>query len=235
MGDIDSRDPRGPAGPEGATLASPHGEPRLPVVLTLLAATAIPLLMPDSLVLATRWLAPSIILLLLVIMLVLDPGRIDRRSVHLHWLRIGILLVLALGTSYATVALTVALVQGSAAITNSASELLRTGALVWLGLLITFGFLYWELDLGGPGERAHTERHFPDLAFPQDMNPGIAPPDWYPTFIDYLYLGLTNNLAFSPTDVMPLKHWAKLTMGLQSVASLLVVGLVIARAVNIFK
>jgi hypothetical protein len=47
--------------------------------------------------------------------------------------------------------------------------------------------------------------------------------------------GLTNNLAFSPTEVMPLKHWAKLTMGLQSVASLLVIGLVIARAVNIFK
>jgi len=34
---------------------------------------------------------------------------------------------------------------------------------------------------------------------------------------------------------MPLKHWAKLAMGLQSVASLLVLGLVIARAVNIFK
>ena len=133
------------------------------------------------------------------------------------------------------VALSVALVKGSAAITNSASELLRTGGLVWLGLLITFGFLYWELDLGGPGERAHVDRQFPDLAFPQDMNPDIAPPGWYPTFIDYLYLGLTNNLAFSPTDVMPLKHWAKLTMALQSVASLLVLGLVIARAVNIFK
>ena len=67
------------------------------------------------------------------------------------------------------------------------------------------------------------------------MNPNIAAPDWHPSFVDYLYLGLTNNLAFSPTDVMPLKHWAKLAMGLQSVASLLVIGLVIARAVNIFK
>ncbi len=235
MGDIDSRNPTGPIGPEGVANHSPHGEPRLPVVLTLVVAMVIPLLMPDALVPASHWVVPIIIFVLLVVMLVLDPGRIDRRSLHLHWLRIGILLVLALGTSYATVALTVALVHGSAAITNSASELLRTGGLVWLGLLITFGFLYWELDLGGPGERAHTERQFPDLAFPQDMSPGIAPPDWYPTFIDYLYLGLTNNLAFSPTDVMPLKHWAKMTMGLQSVASLLVVGLVIARAVNIFK
>jgi hypothetical protein len=78
------------------------------------------------------------------------------------------------------------------------------------------------------------ERQFPDLAFPQDLNQTVARPTWRPTFLDYLYLGLTNNLAFSPTDVMPLTHWAKLAMGLQSIASLLIIGLVIARAVNIF-
>ncbi len=223
------------AAPNPALQTGPHGEPRLPVVLTLLVAMAIPLLMPDELIPGSRWLVPSIIFVLLVAMLVLDPGRIDRRSLQLHWLRLGILLVLAVGTAYGTVELTRALVVGSAAITNSPEELLRAGGLVWLGLLITFGFLYWELDMGGPGERAHIERDFPDLAFPQDLNPSITRPGWYPTFIDYLYLGLTNNLAFSPTDVMPLKHWAKLAMGLQSVASLLVLGLVIARAVNIFK
>jgi hypothetical protein len=229
------RRPRARVGSGAGAVDEPRGEPRLPVVLTLLVAIAIPLLMPDQLVPVARWLVPAIIFVLMVAMLLLDPGRIDRRSTYLHWLRLSILLVLALGSFYATVALTVALVKGSAAITNSASELLRTGGLVWLGLLITFGFLYWELDLGGPGERAHSERRFPDLAFPQDMNPDIAPPGWHPTFIDYLYLGLTNNLAFSPTDVMPLKHWAKLAMGIQSLASLLVLGLVIARAVNIFK
>jgi hypothetical protein len=223
------------AAPSRALEAKVHGEPRLPVIITLVVAMAIPLLMPDELIPGSRWIVPSIIFVLMVAMLVLDPGRIDRRSAQLHWLRLGILLVLAVGTGYATARLTRALVVGSAAITNSPEELLRVGGLVWLGLLITFGFLYWELDLGGPGERAHIERDYPDLAFPQDLNSSIAPPGWHPTFIDYLYLGLTNNLAFSPTDVMPLKHWAKLAMGLQSVVSLLVLGLVIARAVNIFK
>jgi hypothetical protein len=213
----------------------PHGEPRLPVVITLVVAMGLPLLMPDELIPGGHWVVPSIIFLLLVAMLVLDPGRIDRRSVQLHRLRLVIVLVLATASAYGTVTLTRALVVGSAAITTSPQELLRAGGLVWLGLLITFAFVYWELDLGGPGERAHIEREFPDLAFPQDLNPFIVPPGWYPTFVDYLYLGLTNNLAFSPTDVMPLKHWAKLAMGLQSVASLLVLGLVIARAVNIFK
>jgi hypothetical protein len=45
---------------------------------------------------------------------------------------------------------------------------------------------------------------------------------------------LTNALAFSPTDVMPLAHWAKLTMALQSIVSVALLGLIIARAVNVF-
>ena len=47
-----------------------------------------------------------------------------------------------------------------------------------------------------------------------------------PVFLDYLYLGLTNAVAFSPTDVMPLAHWAKLTMSLESLTSLTILALV---------
>lgn len=210
------------------------GERRLPVVLALLVAAALPLLMPDRLFPGPRWLLPSITFVLMVSMLILDPGRIDRRGRRIRLVQIAILVVLAVGTTYATVALADALVVGSAGITNSANALLRAGGLVWVALAITFALLYWELDIGGPGERAHRERHYPDLAFPQDLNPEVARPGWRPTFVDYMYLGITNNLAFSPTDVMPLSHWAKMSMSLQSVASLLVLGLVIARAVNIF-
>jgi hypothetical protein len=65
------------------------------------------------------------------------------------------------------------------------------------------------------------------------MNPELAPPGWRPLFIDYLYLGMTNSLAFSPADVMPLVPWAKIAMALQSLISLAILGLVVARAVNI--
>ena len=212
-----------------------NGEPRLPLVITLIIAILIPILLPDELLPGPRWLLPLIIFVLMAAMLLLDPGRIDNRARHLRWLRIAIVLVLAGGTTYATLALADVIVVGSAAITNSPGELLRTGGLVWVALLITFAFVYWELDCGGPAERAHAERQLPDLAFPQDLNPTIAPPGWRPLLVDYLYLGLTNNLAFSPTDVMPFSHWAKLAMGLQSIASLLIIGLVIARAVNIFR
>ena len=62
-------------------------------------------------------------------------------------------------------------------------------------------------------------------------SPGRAAPN----FFDYLYLGFTNATAFSPTDVMPLARWAKLAMTVQAVCSLMILGLVIARAANILK
>jgi hypothetical protein len=69
---------------------------------------------------------------------------------------------------------------------------------------------------------------------PQQLSPSVGSPDWRPRFIDYLYLGFTNATAFSPTDVMPLVPWAKIAMAVQSVISLGILGLVIARAVNVF-
>jgi uncharacterized membrane protein len=63
----------------------------------------------------------------------------------------------------------------------------------------------------------------------------MAPPDWEPTFTDYLYLAFTNAAAFSPTDVMPLSRWAKMAMTLQSCISIVTVALVVARAVNILR
>ena len=72
------------------------------------------------------------------------------------------------------------------------------------------------------------------LRFPQQLNPDIAPTGWRPRFIDYLYLGFTNATAFRPTDTMPLAPWAKVAMALQSLISLAILGLVVARAVNVF-
>jgi len=212
----------------------PRGERRTPIVLMLAVAVALPFLMPQHFLPGPAWLVPVILGALLVALFAVDPGRIDKRSAQAHYIGIAIVITLIASTGWATAILTRDLVFGQGPITNSAPALMRAGSLVWVGLVITFSFLYWELDLGGPGERAHNERKYPDLAFPEELSPEVRPPNWRPVFVDYLYLGLTNGLAFSPTDVMPLAHWAKLAMGIQSIASLAVIGLVIARAVNIF-
>ena len=109
------------------------------------------------------------------------------------------------------------------------------GSLTWAYVIITFSFLYWELDGGGPEVRNRAAPKFPDLAFPEPLNPQIARPGWQPEFFDYLYLAFTDATAFSPTDVMPLARWAKLAMAVQATACLIVMGLVIARAVNILQ
>jgi hypothetical protein len=50
---------------------------------------------------------------------------------------------------------------------------------------------------------------------------------------DYLYLAFTNATAFSPTDTMPVRTWAKMTMMLQAGVSLSIAILVVARAINL--
>jgi hypothetical protein len=147
---------------------------------------------------------------------------------------IGLVSALVLGALWATVLLTSHLINGGRE-TNSAGALLEAGSIVWASNIIAFALLYWELDGGGPAERAHRRPIGNlDLAFPEQLNPAVAEPHWRPRFIDYLYLGFTNATAFSPTDVMPLAPWAKTTMAVQALISLVILGLVVARAVNVF-
>ena len=87
--------------------------------------------------------------------------------------------------------------------------------------------------LGWTAGAARTHGSYPEFAFPQQINPDLATPGWRPIFVDYLYLGFTNSTAFSPTDVMPLVPWAKSAMAVQATVSLVVIGLVVARAVNV--
>src|SRR4029079_11680739 len=113
-------------------------------------------------------------------------------------------------------------------------QLLAAGALVWGSNVIAFALLYWLLDSGGGAVRTHRPRAHHHLAVPPHLAPEIAPAGWQPQFLDYLYLSLTSSAAFSPTDVMPLVPWAKIAMAAQSLISIAVLGLVIARAVNVF-
>jgi hypothetical protein len=198
----------------------------------VLAAMALTVLRPAEVRLAPVWVLPAIEAVLLVAIIINDPRRIDRRSTLLRILSISIVGILVLDTLASTALLIDVLIHGGKA-TNSAEQLLSAGAGVWLSNVIAFSLLYWELDGGGAAARAHGMAQHPDLAFPQQLNPRIASSGWRPRFIDYLYLGLTSSTAFSPTDVMPLVPWAKISMGVQALISLAVLGLVVARAVNV--
>jgi hypothetical protein len=116
---------------------------------------------------------------------------------------------------------------------SKAHPLILAGVVLWVTNVLLFGLWYWELDRGGPVDRASAVAASPDFLFPQMSEPQHAAPDWTPNLVDYLYVSLTNASAFSPTDTMPLSRTAKVLMSTQSVASLVTVGLVVARAVNV--
>jgi hypothetical protein len=163
-----------------------------------------------------------IVLLLAVPLAELSPGPVRNAGVAL----LGLLVV----SDAVAVGVLLAALAGSSATSLSAGELLAHGSVVWLTNIITFGLLFWQLDEGGPRLRVERGRPDPDFQFPQDA---VRRSDWSPRLSDYLYVSLTNAIAVSPTDTMPLTRRAKGLMAVESLISYAVVILVVARAVNV--
>ena len=212
------------------------GEPRwIPaaaLVVFLALNVVVRVWLPDESSFRVPWLVPAVEGGLLVVLVLADPGNLARHRVSLRRAAIFLVALLVLAALWATVLLIYDLIQGTG-VTNSASELLASGALIWLGNNLAFALLYWLMDSGGPIARSQLETPV-DFAFTQHMSPELAPPGWRPVFLDYLHLGFTNATAFSPTDVMPLTLRAKYTMLVQSTVALALFGLIVARAVNAF-
>ena len=212
---------------------SVRGEPRWPMALAVVFVVVLTWLLPSSVRPEPRWSLVGAGLLL-VALVIADPGRINRSTQLVRSLSLLLLLALAASAIVSTALLIHELIAGKD-LAQSATRLLLVGNAVWLTNNVVFGLLYWEADGGGSVARAIARPAHPDLAFPQHLSPEVAPPGWRPIFIDYLYLGITNALAFSPTDAMPLVPWAKITMAVQSLISLMILSLVIARAVNVLS
>jgi hypothetical protein len=116
----------------------------------------------------------------------------------------------------------------------SGAELLFNAIAIWSANVIVFGLIFWEQDAGGPVARFLAQsRTVVDLAFPQDTDPLPGSSAWRPQAWDYLYVSLTNSIAFSPTDTLPRTLRAKAMMGLESAIAAFTVLLVFARAVNV--
>jgi uncharacterized membrane protein len=203
-----------------------------PAFLSILVAIALQLLLPARLTAGPTWLVPVLEVLLLGGLVVATPKQLEKE----HMRRRAFALLL---TGFVSAANILSLVLLSRQLlrhgTPNGRELITSGALIWLTNVIIFALWYWETDRGGPGVRAAGHDQAPDFLFPQMSDDRIEPRDWRPLFIDYLYVSLTNAAAFSPTDTMPLTPRAKSIMGIQSLVSIVTIGLVVSRAVNILQ
>ena len=207
------------------------GEAFWPAQLTILAAIGLQLLLPKRLTVGPTWLLPALEGALLIGLSFASPKELEHEHPVRRGVALGLTAVVSAGNVFSLYELIHFLLHGGHP--SGGRELIISGMLIWLTNFFIFALWYWELDRGGPGKRASGKDAPPDFLFPQMTDDTIEPIDWRPQFIDYAYVSLTNATAFSPTDTMPLTPMAKTIMGIQSLASLVTLGLVVSRAVNI--
>ncbi|MBV9212084.1 MAG: hypothetical protein JOZ25_00370 [Actinobacteria bacterium] len=208
-------------------------EPYWPAQLAVAAALLLYLVLPETLTIGPRWLLPALEGGLLLGLTVTTPHRHHQESRRRRVVAIGLIALVSATNAVALGLLAHYLLKGGKA---NGHTLILSGAVIWLTNVILFGLWYWELDRGGPGRRLHPEEQgLPDFLFPQMSDPSLCAPGWKPSFIDYIYVSFTNATAFSPTDTMPLTGMAKGLMSFQALVSLVTIGLVVSRAVNILS
>lgn len=219
---------------------SGDGEHRLPPAAAVVVAAVAYGFLPESLLIAPRFAIPGVEVVLLIALVVTNPVRMTRET---RWSRGASMTLAALVITANLVALAM-LIHALVAAKTPGGPLLVAAMQVWLTNVIGFALLFWELDRGGPVSRRCRDRNelpAADWRFSQDENhdavvevaiTSSGRSGWIPTFVDYLYLSLTNSSAFSPTDTMPLTSRAKMLMGVEATAALLTSLLVIARAVG---
>ncbi len=205
-------------------------EPFWPAQATILAAIGLQLALPARLTVGPSWLIPALEAVLLLGMFMATPHQLEHEHPRRRRVALGLTAFVTAANIYSLGALTHFLLHHNV---SNGRELIVSGVLIWLTNFLIFGLWYWEMDRGGPGKRAIGRDGPPDFLFPQMNDDRIQPSGWRPKFIDYLYVSLTNATAFSPTDTMPLSAAAKGTMGIQGLVSLVTIGLIVSRAVNI--
>jgi len=207
-------------------------EPRWHASVAVLVAIALYLALPSDLLLGPRWLVPLLEGLLLVVLNLVRLYRRARAQAEVRALAVMLTGLINLANVGSVALLVHRLVSGGGI---KGKPLLYGAVSVWLTNVIVFGLWLWELDRGGPAAREQGRERHPDLQFPQMVTPEVARQGWKPSFFDYCYVALTNAAAFSPTDTMPLTLAAKALFSLESLVSIVTVGIVAARAVNILS
>jgi hypothetical protein len=203
------------------------------MAVAALAAVGLHQLMPADFRVSPHWMYPAFMVAFLAVLVVGDPGRIDRQR---RWLQVTTGLMIGLITfvnAFSAGRLVVGILTKGNSF-DTAGQLLLIGAVVFLTNVIAFALWYWHLDSGGPAARAASGSQHPTaFVFPEMSVPELVSSAWYPQFIDYLALSFNTATAFGPTDVAAIRPWAKVMMIAEASISLALATLVVARAVNI--
>ena len=125
------------------------GERRLPMALGVLATGFLRAALPAQLRVGNRWLLLMIVVAVLGVLIIGDPGRIDRDRPWLRVLTDCMLGVITVANAASAVALAVDIINGNFAYTGNGKMLFVGGTAIWLTNIISFALWYWDLDRGG--------------------------------------------------------------------------------------
>jgi hypothetical protein len=205
----------------------------------VLAAILLQVGLSHQLTVGPRWLLPSLEGALLIGLAVTTPrGRVHEDHPVRRRVAIGLIALVNVANAISLYLLAHELLHKHV---SNGHALILSGIAIWLTNVLIFALWYWQLDRGGPANRArhpdpHTPEGRPDFVFSQmDSGQPYMPEEWMPEFLDYLALAVTTATAFSPTDTMPISREAKALMSTQAVISLVTLGLIISRAVGILS
>jgi len=221
----------GPTARRGAETFARH-DIYWPAQLTVLAAILLSYNLPSSLTIRQTWLIPAIESVLFVALVASTPWVPMHRHRERRRVAMSLIAIVTLSNLINLALLVHVLLHGGKGASNG-NELIFAGVEIWVTNVLLFTVWYWELDRGGPIARRREQCPAPDFLFVNMTDPGLGGLDWRAGYVDYLYTSFTNATAFSPTDTMPLTPQAKLLMLVQSLASLVTIGMVFARAINI--
>ncbi len=213
--------------------AAERGEHWWPVATAIIVVAGLHVALPTRYRVQPAWVVPVVLVALLVVLIVGDPGRIDRQKA---WLRVvtGVVIgVIAVANLLAAVRLVVDILTGNKLFAHNAAGLLATGGMIWVTNVIAFGLVYWHLDRGGAAARAHHPDRNPAYVFPEMQHTEYVAAGWVPRFVDYLSLAFWTATAISPADISAIRPWAKLLMMLEAAGSITLAVIVVGFAVNI--
>jgi hypothetical protein len=217
----------------GRALAAGPGEHWWPVAAAIIVVAGLHVALPARYRVQPAWLLPTVLLVLLAVLIIGDPGRIDRQKTWLRIITSGVIAVITLANLLAAARLVVEILTNNKLFANHPGGLLAAGAVIWATNVIAFALWYWDLDRGGAAARAHHPYDNPAFVFPEMQHTDYVPATWVPRFVDYLSLAFWTATAISPTDISAIKPWSKLLMMMEASGSIVLAALVIARAINV--
>ena len=211
-------------------------EPRWPAIVALLGSVGLFGVLPSYLSFGPRWLPAVLISVLLI------PTIFSHVKGHSNINRILGLSIAGIETFFMVASLSKLvhslLTPHSQMHSESPERLLISASALWMTNVLVFALWYWHLDAGGPNQRdtrgghCHGSFLFPQMTMNVQSLAESRQENWFPGFVDYLFLAFNTSTALSPADTAVLTRWAKLLMMVQAAISLIVIAVLAARAIN---